>query len=287
MIVCSPGLFQGCFELLGVVERNVMSLIQIQSSFSKFGGLPCQKVLDTAQALNWVKAGTEGAIVMTAKGGELRSTVGYEPMLRKALLDYIEIERPAWLQNATFGRARVLSFLNSEIGQVFVEAGLSHGTSDQVVAFWDDLAARARGQKNESLMVIGREGERLTIEHEKIRTGRSPKWIAVDSNADGYDVLSIVGADNNQLLSIEVKTTMQGMSGFFHVTRNEWEWALEAKAHRFHLWAIDRQGIPSLAIVGTAEMGSHIPSNSGQGSWEVVEIPFFAFQDQFQTSVSR
>ena len=77
-------------------------------------------------------------------------------MLRQALLDYMEIERPPWLQNASFGRARVLSFAGSDIAQVFVEADLAHGTDDNVVAFWDAMAAKARGQKIDRLTEIGR-----------------------------------------------------------------------------------------------------------------------------------
>ena len=56
-------------------------------------------------------------------------------MLRQALLDYIDVERPPWVQNATFGRSRVLSFAGNAIAQVFVEAGLAHGTTDEVVDF--------------------------------------------------------------------------------------------------------------------------------------------------------
>lgn len=281
MIQCSPGLLQGCFDLLGIIDRNALTIPQLRASFAKFGGLQSAKVLETAQALRWVAIGLDGVLSMTSSGTELKAITGYEPMLRRALLDYIEIERPAWLQNATFGRARVLSFVNNEIGQVFVEAGLTYGTEELVVAFWDALAARARGQRNESLTKIGREGERLTIAHEARRTGRAPKWVAVDSNADGYDVLSVVGDGDTSLLSIEVKATTRGMAGTLHLTRNEWEWASDAVSHAFHLWSINGSEEHSLAVVPLPEMLEHIPQNLGSGRWEVVEIPFSAFKARF------
>ena len=127
--------------------------------------------------------------------------------------DYIDVVLPPWVQNASFGRARVLSFAGSEIAQVFVEAGLAHGTDDGVVAFWDELAARARGQKSGRLTAIGRHGERLSLAYEENRTGQKPEWVAIENNADGYDVLSVVGSDNLRQLSIEVKTSTMGLAG--------------------------------------------------------------------------
>lgn len=151
----------------------------------------------------------------------LDGTIRYEAQLRQALLDYIDIEHPSWVQNASFGRSRVISFAGSQIAQVFAEAGLADGTSEAVVAFWDALAARARGQRDDRLTQIGRLGERLTIDYEAQRTGRRPSWIAIDNNADRYDVLSIVGPANPRQLTIEVKTSTQGTVGFAMLTRNE------------------------------------------------------------------
>jgi hypothetical protein len=208
-------------------------------------------------------------------------------MLRQALLDYIDVERPPWVQNASFGRSRVLRFAGSAIAQVFIEANLADGTDNEVVAFWDALAARARGQKNDRLLEIGREGERLTLAHEELRTGRKPKWIAIENNEDGYDVLSVVASDNSGHLSIEVKTSTMGTAGSFHLTRNEWDRSTELDNHLFHLWAMRPNSKPSLAIVVPQEMQNHIPHDSGSGSWESVEIPFAVFQDSFQSSDIR
>lgn len=198
------------------------------------------------------------------------------------MLDYIDVIRPSWIQNATFGRARVLAFAGGEIAQVFVEAGLAHGVGDDVVTFWDEMAARARGQKGVRLTEIGRAGERLTITHEKERTGREPKWISVENNQDGYDVLSVAGPEDGRLLSIKVKATSIGLGGSFHLTANEWDRAVLNNIHVFHLWDISC-AVPSLAILSKTEVDPHVPSNRGEGNWESVEVPFAAFAAKFSS----
>lgn len=281
MIAFSPGHAQGCFDLLGIASRNSLTFQEIHASFAYFGSIAASKVVETTQGLRWIRANDDGTIAVTASGSQLLSIVGYEPMLRKTLLDYIDVVLPPWVQNASFGRVRVLSFAGSEIAQVFVEAGLAHGTDEGVVTFWDELAARARGQKSGRLTAIGRHGERLSLAYEENRTGRKPEWVAIENNADGYDVLSIVGADDFRQLSIEVKTSTLGLAGSFHFTRNEWERALEGANHVFHLWDARANVTPRLAVVEPQEMQTHIPTDLGSGSWESVAIPFAAFGQRF------
>lgn len=282
MIKLSPGLAYSCFELLGIASRNPLTFPQIHTSFAYIGSISTDKVVETTQRLNWLHSDDKGIAVITPSGQRLLMLSGYRPMLRQALLDYIDIERPPWLQNATFGRSRVLSFAGSEIAQVFVEAELAQGINDEVIAFWDALAARARGQKSDRLTAIGRQGERLTIAYEETRTGRKPKWVAIDNNEDGYDVLSIVASDDARHLSIEVKASTMGIVGSFHLTRHEWERSAEVDNHVFHLWAIRPSSQPCLAVIAPLEMQSHIPCDLGLGSWKSVEIPFAAFKPHFQ-----
>jgi Domain of unknown function (DUF3883) len=282
VIALSPGLAQGCFELLGIASRNPLTFPQIHSSFAYLGNMAACKVIETAQGLKWLCSDDRGIATITPSGARLLSVSGYEPMLRQALLDYIDVESPPWVQNATFGRSRVLSFAGSEIAQVFVEAELTQGNDDQVVAFWDALAARARGQKSDRLTAIGRQGERLSIAYEEARTGEEPKWIAIDNNEDGFDILSIVAASDARRLSIEVKASMMGKAGYFFLTRHEWERALEVENHLFHLWAINPGADTLLAVITPAEMEGHIPRDLGVGNWKSVAIPFVAFKERFQ-----
>lgn len=281
MIALSPGLAQGCFELLTIASRNYLTFPQIRASFANFGSLASSTVIDTAQAINWLHADEDGLAVITPSGYRLLAISGYEGKLRQALLDYIDAARPPWIQNASFGRSRVLSFAGSAIAQVFVEANLAHGMDDKVVAFWDALAARARGQKNDRMTEIGRQGERLTIAYEEARTGRKPKWVAIDNNEDGYDILSVVAPENACHLSIEVKASTMGTAGSFYLTRNEWDRSTELEHHKFHLWSIRTGSEPTLAVIAPVEMQEHVPADKGDGNWSLVEIPFKVFSAKF------
>ena len=287
MIGLSPGLAQGCFELLRFSLRNAATFTEIRSSFPYIGGIDCSRVIETAQALKWLRLSECSIAEITPSGARLIGLTNYEWTLRQALLDYIDIERPAWIQNATYGRARVLAFAGNEIAQVFVEAGLASDIEEDVVAFWDMLAARARGQKNDLLTMIGRRGERQTLLYEERRTNHRPKWISVDENADGYDVLSIVEAEDLRPLSIEVKASSMGLDGTFYLTRNEWERALAVESHVFHLWNLRNHNAPAIAIVTPEEMQRHIPDDCGSGSWELVEVSLAVFQDRFVSMVGQ
>ncbi|WP_342308245.1 DUF3883 domain-containing protein [Burkholderia pyrrocinia] len=277
MTPLSPGLAQGCFELLTIIARQQLTFSEIKSSFAYFGSISSQKIVETAQALNWLEIGESGHAQATSSGAQLLSTIGYEEQLRKALLDYIDIEHPSWVQSASFGRSRVISFAGTQIAQIFIEAGLAEGTSDAVISFWDELASRARGQRDHTLVRIGRIGERLTLDYEKNRTGKTPTWISIDNNADGYDVLSIIDKGDSKPLTIEVKTSTQGKSGFATITRNEWEMATESEAHVFHFWNISNQNSPKLTVIDSKQLLKHIPVDHGEGRWENTKISFSTF----------
>ncbi|SOY54132.1 conserved hypothetical protein [Cupriavidus taiwanensis] len=281
MLAFSPGLAQGCFELLGLITRQRLSFAQLVASFSHFGSLPSVKVVETAQALGWIRSDEEQLAALTVAGRRLTGIAGYEGQLRQALLDYIDSQHPSWIQNASFGRSRVLAFAGSQIAQVFVEAGLANGSTDDVVEFWDRLSARARGQRNERLTQIGRSGERLTLKYERSRTGVEPQWIAIENNADGYDILSVVDRSTSQKLTIEVKTSSMGIAGQFFLTRNEWDRANESAQHVFHLWDVSSLSGPKLAVVSIDLMTSHVPVDCGLGTWESVEVPYRSFGELF------
>lgn len=281
MLSFSPGLAQGCFDLLVLITRQRLSFAQLVASFSHFGSLPSAKVVETAQALAWIHSDEEQFAALTASGRRLTGIAGYEGQLRQALLDYIDSQHPSWIQNASFGRSRVLAFAGSQIAQVFVEAGLAGSITDDVVEFWDTLSARARGQRNERLTQIGRKGEKLTLEYERARTGIEPQWIAIENNADGYDVLSIVDRSTFQKLTIEVKTSSMGISGKFFLTRNEWDRANESAQHVFHLWDISSLSSPKVAVVSIEAMKRHVPVDCGQGAWESVDVPCRSFSELF------
>lgn len=280
----SPGIAQGSFDLLRLVSRNpgALSFRQIASSFAYFGAIRSDAILQTVQGIGWLRSDGNDRVVLTPSGSRLMAIEGYEHMLRQALLDHIDAASPPWLQCASFGRSRVMAFAGNGVAQVFVEAGLASGFDDDIVAFWDELASRARGLRGAKLAEFGREGERLTIRYEESRTGIKPKWVAINNNADGFDVLSVVGEGDARTLSIEVKASSIGLSGSLHLTRNEWETSQEREHHLFHLWDL-LANPPRLAKVPSQIMRDHVPVDAGQGQWEVVEVPFSVFARTFES----
>lgn len=281
MVVLSPGLLQGCVELLNLVSRSRLTVPEIRLSFATFSGLPSPEILHASQALKWICVTEEGVAAQTTMGASISGAPSYEVMLRRALIDYVDIEHPPWLQGAISGRTRVLTFAGSKIAQIMVEAGLKSSTDSEVVAFWDALSARARGQRDVTLLSIGRLGERFTLLYEEGRTGVSPKWMSIEDNDDGYDILSIVDQDDSRPLTIETKTSSQGLYGIAHMTRNEWERTLETELHLFHFWDVSNRQAPRLAIVSPKDMKPHIPLDCGSGEWESARIPFAIFEAKF------
>lgn len=280
MSAITPGLALGCFDMLRLVGRSRLTFGQIVSSFSHFSAIRSDEIVSFAQETGWALSSDDGVAMLSPAGERLVALEGYEPMLRQALLDHIDAVKPAWVQCAAHGRSKVMSFAGTGVAQVIVEAGLAGGFGDDVVEFWDLLAARARGLRDASLARIGRQGERLTIAYEEARTGRKPKWVAVNNNADGYDVLSVVGEGDSRSLSIEVKASAQGAAGALHLTRNEWEMARDRMVHQFHLWDIASEP-PLLARVSVEQMAGHVPSDAGSGRWESVSVPFKVFSGMF------
>ena len=196
MIALSPGIAYGCFNLLRMADEHPMPFQQLRAELPRHGGMEVARLLEVAQELRWLRANDSGIAVLTPAGARLLTIDLDYLRLRQAMLDYVDAVRPPWIKNAIDGRLKVLSFSPTEIAQSLIEAELARGYDNEVVEFWDRLAAIARGLRSAELGEIGREGERLTLAFERERTGREPKWRSVESNSDGYDVLSIASASD-------------------------------------------------------------------------------------------
>jgi hypothetical protein len=275
----SPGVAYGCFELLDIIENAATPLLlDTARNLGKLGVIAAVRVTGCALALGWAEVNERGEIIATARGQSVRAMPLTEHRLTRALLDIIEVTDPPWVQNARFGRRRFLEYAPIEIAQICEEAGLDEAADERAVAFWDTLAARARGLHDVRLNEIGREGERLTLAYEARRTGKHPKWIALESNEDGYDVLSQLADDDTRRLCIEVKASRQGRRGDFYLTRHEWETALSLLNFRMHLWDLSRSP-PKLAVLNISDIETHLPVDIGAGAWDTAKVPFSAFED--------
>jgi len=276
----SPGVAHGCFELLELLEQTPMPL-GAAKTLGKLGVVSAERVTRCALLLGWVEVNEVGLLAPTLRGQTIRGMPRTEERLRNALLDLVQATDPPWVQGARFGRRHVLEYSPPEISQVCREAGLATGSSNDVVAFWDQLAARARGLHDVRLNETGRKGERLTLQYEEARTGRRPQWVALESNAEGYDVLSQISASDTARLCIEVKASTLGLGGQFHLSRNEWDTAVTLLRFVMHLWDVSVP-TPRLAVVDVSQLAEHIPNDVGDGRWQRVCLPFSSFAHLFK-----
>lgn len=238
-------------------------------------------LIELCQELSWVRSNDNGVAILTPRGARLAAAGGDPAKLRLALLDYVEILAPPWVKLAIDGRKRLLTFAPRGVAQCLVEAELAAGYAEHVVSFWDQLAAIGRGLRGAELTEIGRQGERLSLAYERERTGREPKWRSLESNGDGYDVLSVADRQDSRPVQIEVKASRVGLRGSMHLTRNEWEATELMPLHRFHLWDVSLQP-PVLAVVNRAEVAQHVPADQNAGCWQTVQVPFAVFEGAFE-----
>lgn len=202
---------------------------------------------------------------------------------RTCISAVLKTELPIWARLVTLGRGKFIRRLKAEelrdVRSLFRQAKLLEDPAGQNASdWWDEIQLFVRHQQGAEKLRQGRQAELLTIEHEKSRLKKlgistEPKWMAIDDNTVGYDVLSYDLGDLglvNRL--IEVKSTIASPLRFI-VSRNEWDKALKfGKSYVFHVW--DMRQDPPILHERTAEMvESHIPTDRGKGSWKDTYIP--------------
>jgi hypothetical protein len=201
----------------------------------------------------------------------------YRSCIRAVILDH-----SIWSKSITLGRSRFFGQLSRDELLCFRAASLADAPPDgDVVAWWDEMAAASRHDLSAKALARARQAEELTLKRELLRLAalgiqRQPKWIAIEDNTAGYDVLSFDPGEyepKNRL--IEVKSTVASPLRFF-LTRNEWEKALKyGDSYHFHVWDMSPEE-PRLYERTTAQIAPHIPKDQEKGKWANAEIPLGA-----------
>lgn len=194
--------------------------------------------------------------------------------LRLFVYEWVRLSQPTWLRTVPRGREYVRAALTANEVQCFREAGLFSNTpDDDAIIWWDKIAALMRGTADQEKMERARLAERLSLEHERARLAglgiaREPKWMALEDNGLGYDILSY-DLDAGQIVTrlIEVKSTL---SDTIILTRGEWKNAASAASRTvFHVWRLPAR---ALQEVPATAMEPHIPQDRGEGSWQDVAV---------------
>lgn len=270
----SVGLLYSVRDFLKLNSVSGMLPETFESFFKNFKYSTSEKILTVSLKCGWAKVNQLGIIELTERG-KVISTMEYQTALLVQLEDLILNFNPTWASLLLKGRSEAKNFLPPDALQCFKECGLFGELTDELIKFWDKLSLAYRNFSQIKMTEIGRTGEKLSFDHEFSRTGRSPLWQAVESNLAGFDLLSVVDANNMQKLKIEVKTSTSNIDyAKFHITKNEWNTALASINYVFHLWHIEKN--PTLYIVSINQINHHVPSDKGDGDWESVEIPFLS-----------
>jgi hypothetical protein len=267
----SVGVLYDCQKFIGLCETKAFRLEDVRQSFQhRYEAAPIGAVLDMIRAAGWIHFEDDGLLRLTDRGSQILECRNAVRALRIQLMDFIEFAKPTWCSLIPRGRQETLSFLPADARQCFNEAGLSDGYDEEVVAFWDRAANLSRGRTNDMLLEIGREGERLSIAFEVERTGKLPRWTAVDSNAAGYDLLSVVSREDPTPLKIEVKAVKRSGEKAFFLTRNEWNCATGYGKYVLHLWLLGEH--PTPVLKSPDELAKDIPTDNGAGAWQSVKV---------------
>lgn len=206
--------------------------------------------------------------------------IEFQDFLRRSITNIIRAQTPWWLPLVAKGREKVRAALNSNEEQCFEDAELfSSFPDDEVIAWWDSLASEVRTLRQEANNLQGRVGEKLSLQYEFRRLMSEgipvePRWIALDDNTAGYDILSYdPGAVEPVVKLIEVKTCSRATAQFF-LTVNEWRTALERSNHYvFHVWLLPEE---KLIEFSPDDIRQHVPIDQGEGEWQdaVITVPF-------------
>ncbi|MDE0331233.1 MAG: DUF3883 domain-containing protein [Nitrospinae bacterium] len=195
--------------------------------------------------------------------------------LRLFAFEWIRIVEPRWLRFVPFGRERVRRALDSDHAQCFREAGLFDETpNDEAIEWWDRVAALIRGLSDIEKMKRARLAERLSFEHERRRIKdlgicQQPKWVSLEDNSLGYDILSYDRNAEGRIVArlVEVKSKL---SDSIFLTRNEWESAFGAAQRTvIHVWDLPME---RLQEYHPKEIEASIPLDQGGGVWQNVRI---------------
>lgn len=197
---------------------------------------------------------------------------------RTLLTLVIEKELPSWLYQLQFGREIVASCLrdNQEIDalQCLESAGLYNKEPDSsIVEWWDHLSGFARSSEDSKKLKSGRTGEMFTLEFEAARIAGldvKPKWVSVENNFAGYDVLSFNSSPSGlKQKLIEVKAC-KSRPICFYLTKNEWDSAINfGDNYYFHIWYIPKRKLIELKV---PQLEGNIPLNRGTGEWQTILI---------------
>lgn len=183
---------------------------------------------------------------------------------------------PPWIQSLRRGRDGLLQLCEPDVVACFDRAGAMEDTpTPDAIEWFDKLVSRAYLKLDTAHLALGRKAERLSYELERTALAADTRasdvtWVALNDNAAGYDIKSVVKRDDCYLPKlIEVKASQQDPARIF-ISRHEWETARRmSEFYVFHVWHLPKLRVREITA---SEMALNIPDDRGQGRWQNVEV---------------
>lgn len=270
----SVGVLYGAQDFLKYISNNIITLNNFYKSFRNINEIPSINIIRTSINCKWVDINTNNVIILTENGLMIVNESNPILKLRLQLLDALKYEYPELLQLAIRGRNAIICFGKQDTIQCFRDANLFNSYDDKTILWWDTLASFTY-QKNEDRRIeIGRKGERLTYFFEANRVGAYPLWISLEDNTAGYDFISKVSRNDEEILIIEVKTSEKAWNeAEFYITKNEWIVLNSHKNSIIHLWSLSTDP-PEHYLLSISDLNNNIPEDIAHGEWQIIRIPY-------------
>jgi hypothetical protein len=271
-----PGTLYAAIEIVALVDRYDQTTEEFTKSFPFILTLRSDEIVDFALEMGWAIEGTSGLLANTARGREIARLTDPKLARRQQLIDIVAATMPAWAKALLDGRAHFKVAASPDVKQCFGEAELLDQLDQDAIQILDQMQSLVRGDRENENLRTGRMGERLTVAYEEDRTGAAPKWTSIETNRDGYDVLSRRSTVDAAAREIEVKATTRSLKDAEMIlTRAEWDKSSGFNEYTVHCWLI--REFPRLMVLSRADLVPHIPKDHGAGEWRQVRIPFLNF----------
>lgn len=283
MIRLSENVLTSSISLLKLLNTYQFSSLS-ELSYSRISSISAEAVFEFAASCGWVSQ-IDGKPYIAQTGKKLlkmQENGAHITLKRQMLMDYVLMVNPIWSNRIPYGRNEAAIFMSKDEKACFSAAGLlSNQLNPGIIEWWDTAAAKIRAKTQQVKNNIGRIGERNTFKYERNRTNSEPKWMSIESNLVGYDIMSKLSADNPAPLLIEVKASTLALDyATFYITSHEWNVALTSDAYVFHLWCLHGSK-KLLAVISPDDVQPYIPTNNLTGEWESAKIPFLSFEKMF------
>ena len=280
------------FDVLDLIKiihdaESEVDLKKIQEAFEpRLHAAPLEEVLHICQSCHFLKI-ENNSLGLTPSGIRLSNfnDYDYKVRLRSVIIEFIIAFKPSWAYMMQFGKAfiKAAGALPADTKECFVEAGLFEDDLD-VLKEWESIVCNLKSEDFSRNDEIGLKGEYLTMLYESKRVGSEPRWISRETDAAGFDILSKLDNLNQENLAIEVKASEQTFEDArAHITRNEWNVALNTRNYIFHFWSLSSRN-PKLFITSPTIIKTHAPKDYGRGEWESFRVNFsdiFSANGQF------